>query len=275
MPYVQRDLQGKITGLYARPQPGRAEEYLPEDEPDVRAFREKHPTPPGLLKRPTEKDLERQRREFEGLVKETKKLRSATLSLLHNWSFLETEMAHLFSVLIGSDEHLAFAAYFAIANFRSRLDVVDELMDMSIPETENVPRQSLIKLWGATKDQISTLAKRRNKLAHGTIMTVAVRGKNRARVMPPFFDFRESERAVAKRQIPGLGLDDVELFVKRLSATIKVVEQHAVMIPAIRQGAWTTLPEITSELESRLQSLRSLSDPNLPIRQDPPQPSLP
>jgi hypothetical protein len=39
MPYVQRDPDTqKINGLYNLPQPGIAEEFLPDDDPEVQAF---------------------------------------------------------------------------------------------------------------------------------------------------------------------------------------------------------------------------------------------
>jgi hypothetical protein len=38
MAYVQRDDDDNIKGVYAAEQPGIAEEYLPDDDPDVVAF---------------------------------------------------------------------------------------------------------------------------------------------------------------------------------------------------------------------------------------------
>ena len=38
MPYVERDNNDDITGTFANPQPGFAEEYLPDDDPEVVAF---------------------------------------------------------------------------------------------------------------------------------------------------------------------------------------------------------------------------------------------
>lgn len=38
MPYVSRGDNGKINGLYANLQPGYAEEFLPDDNPEVMAF---------------------------------------------------------------------------------------------------------------------------------------------------------------------------------------------------------------------------------------------
>ena len=39
MPYVERDGTGRIKGCYGIVQPGYAEEYLPDDHPDVIAFK--------------------------------------------------------------------------------------------------------------------------------------------------------------------------------------------------------------------------------------------
>lgn len=45
MRYVQRDKDGKVIGHFARPQPGTAEEALPDDHPDIAAFNTPAPTP--------------------------------------------------------------------------------------------------------------------------------------------------------------------------------------------------------------------------------------
>ena len=57
MPYVQRDEGGKVMGLYRLPQPGYAEEFLPEDHADVVAYR----TPPERPYWKIRKDLYRER----------------------------------------------------------------------------------------------------------------------------------------------------------------------------------------------------------------------
>lgn len=36
--YVQRDKSGRVTGHFANPQPGYAEEELPEDHPDIKDY---------------------------------------------------------------------------------------------------------------------------------------------------------------------------------------------------------------------------------------------
>ena len=38
MPYIERDAKGRIVGLYVKPQPGRAEEWLADDDAEVQAF---------------------------------------------------------------------------------------------------------------------------------------------------------------------------------------------------------------------------------------------
>jgi hypothetical protein len=44
MPYVQRDIEGRICGVYANLQPGYAEEFLDDNDPAVLAFL--NPPPP-------------------------------------------------------------------------------------------------------------------------------------------------------------------------------------------------------------------------------------
>lgn len=46
MPYVSRDEGGAINGTFAREQPGFAEEYLPDDDPEVVAFLDAADAPP-------------------------------------------------------------------------------------------------------------------------------------------------------------------------------------------------------------------------------------
>lgn len=58
MRYVERDLGGAIVATYARPQPGRAEELLPDDNPEVVAF-QNPPAPPPETTPTTADDLER------------------------------------------------------------------------------------------------------------------------------------------------------------------------------------------------------------------------
>lgn len=68
MPYVSRDDSSNINGIYANLQPGYAEEYLPEDDPEVLAFIESvKPKPAGPT--PTDQVLyahENRIRELEG-----------------------------------------------------------------------------------------------------------------------------------------------------------------------------------------------------------------
>lgn len=58
MPYVERDGGNNIIGVYARPQPGTAEELLADNDPEVLAFR--NPPKPAPETTPTTADdLER------------------------------------------------------------------------------------------------------------------------------------------------------------------------------------------------------------------------
>jgi hypothetical protein len=56
MPFVQRNWKGEITGIFAVAQPDFATEELPDEHPDVLAYRAKNPVPPELLKAPTKEE---------------------------------------------------------------------------------------------------------------------------------------------------------------------------------------------------------------------------
>jgi len=51
MPYVERDAAGTISGLYVWPQPGRAEEFLSDDDSEVMSF---------LVPPPSAEDVQRE-----------------------------------------------------------------------------------------------------------------------------------------------------------------------------------------------------------------------
>ena len=44
MPYVERNDAKKITGVYARPQPGKAQEFVQETDAEIVEFRRPRPT---------------------------------------------------------------------------------------------------------------------------------------------------------------------------------------------------------------------------------------
>ena len=44
MAYVERDVGNKVKGVYSRPQPGIAEEFLADDDAEIVAFRQVKPT---------------------------------------------------------------------------------------------------------------------------------------------------------------------------------------------------------------------------------------
>lgn len=53
MPFVERNAQREIVGIYYRPQPGYAEEFVEDDAAEVAAFQESfEPKPPRKVKAP-------------------------------------------------------------------------------------------------------------------------------------------------------------------------------------------------------------------------------
>ena len=76
MPYVQRDYDGKVKGLFAQPQPGYAEEFLPDDNKEVRAYKKLHPAP--VIREFISDEIKTLNRQSEAAKNELKELGKAT-----------------------------------------------------------------------------------------------------------------------------------------------------------------------------------------------------
>jgi hypothetical protein len=66
MPYVSRDAGSHINGVYANQQPGFAEEFLPNDDPEVVAFLAPPPHQPPTPETAVLYDHENRLRAIEG-----------------------------------------------------------------------------------------------------------------------------------------------------------------------------------------------------------------
>jgi hypothetical protein len=95
MPFVRRDLRGTISGIYAKRQPGYAEEFLADDHPDIIEFREAHPVPEEMLKPLSEKAMQRSRQDWARVEKEHNELRSAIWGFNQCFSDLEIALSAL------------------------------------------------------------------------------------------------------------------------------------------------------------------------------------
>lgn len=98
------------------------------------------------------------------------------------WSFVEYELAKFFTLAIGAgavtidflDEPVfvadkaANAAFYAIENWRTKLQVVDAAV-LAYPH-DTADRDALARKWGKLSDKANKLARRRNRLAHWFVL---------------------------------------------------------------------------------------------------------
>ena len=71
MPFVQRNRNGEITGIFANPQ-DYAKEELPDDHPDVISFLEVFPIDPKLLMPSTSTEVEKNHKAYLRVEEEHK-----------------------------------------------------------------------------------------------------------------------------------------------------------------------------------------------------------
>lgn len=116
------------------------------------------------------------------------------------WSFVEYELAKFFTLSIGAGaittdffddpvivaDKAANAAFYAIENWRTKLQVVDAAV-LAYPH-DTADREALTRKWGNLSDKASKLARRRNKLAHWCVLPAEdIRGEIApARLCPPY-----------------------------------------------------------------------------------------
>ncbi len=82
------------------------------------------------------------------------------LGLTHTqWSFVENSLAELFSFLLQAPTGRAKTAFYAIQNFRSKLEAVDAVAQSNLPEDH-------LAAWNRVLTRLERASRKRNHLAH-------------------------------------------------------------------------------------------------------------
>ena len=256
MPYVQRDLKGKIVGVYANPQPGRAEEFLAEDHPEIIEFREANPVPEEMLKPLSEKDLIRLEQVRKRVEKEHTELRNAIWAFNRWFSELEIALSALLYEAMHAEPRsskIAYAAYYSPDGFHGRIVLVDNVIKQLI--FENDALSDLAEQWNLLFKNFSGVQKMRNSLAHGTPITLAIRGRNHVRLTAPAFDVIRVGRPLASTgDPPGLKADDIRNGVLKLRWLAGRVDDVNRVIDAFHQNEPIAFSERLLVLKSGLQT---------------------
>ena len=85
---------------------------------------------------------------------------------ISRWALVEWSLCHIFCHSLGLtlESYSAPAAFFAVINFRSKLDMVHAALRIQIADAE------MLAEWTTLHKRLMTLSKARNKLAHGMVL---------------------------------------------------------------------------------------------------------
>lgn len=253
MPFVERNWRGEITGLFARLQPDCATETLPEDDPEVVAFKAKHPVPENFLKPLTEKESQRMAQSHKRLENEHQALRNAIWAF--NAAFNELEIA--LSALLHEMLHIpggqvAYAIYYSPNGFSARTEIVANVIQQMTMENQRL--KDLLPLWSALYKDFRGTRETRNAIAHGMPITLAIRGKNHARLTSPPFDANRVGRHIHQGRVPGLTASDITNGVKKTQWLTKRIDDVNRLFAAFHDDENPTLPEKYHALKTGLRT---------------------
>jgi len=260
MPYVQRDFGGHVTGLFSVKQPGHAEELLPDDHPEVVAYREKHPIPPELLKPPTKEEIQSSRREHESNERELKELDAAVVHHMKLWSHLETALSALLYEILHIQPRsslIPYVIYYSPDGFDARQKIVVRVLQRFIREN---PKCVVLKRhWETINNELQKAKDIRNKVAHGAPLILGIRGNKYIRHSPPAFDVRLVGELIPTGTIPGLSVEEIKKANQKINKLAECIDDTNRAIAAFHQFGPDTLQKSLPPLDANLQALQSLN----------------
>lgn len=248
MPFVYRNFKGEITG-YAAVEQDKAKEFVPDDDPELLAFKAKHPVTdvPPL----TPKELARLATESQKLGAERVAMTSATARFHELFSGLEVALsALLYATINRPDTRVAYAIYYSPTGFDARVGIVENAVLETVLEVPTLRR--LLELWPTIRKGINRSRNLRNAIAHGSQLVHHINGKMHLRLSPPAFDVIRIGRVIANRQIPGLTANDLKVGAQKLIWAIDRVDEVNRLLTAHYAGD-PALPERFLELEAGLK----------------------
>jgi hypothetical protein len=141
------------------------------------------------------------------------------------WQFVEANLFLIFNSLIrGRDHHIVSAAYHAVINFNSKLEMITEAIQVAFPETP------LFTEWERLRKKISKQARNRNVLAHYALLGHLPTGAKDSvtlRLARSIFDVRHKGHAEYDlKQIAAWGdsftaaAGELDAFSKKLAAAL-------------------------------------------------------
>jgi hypothetical protein len=136
--------------------------------------------------RPDRTKVARNRRvEGSKAMEDRNNLLKAIAEGLDSWAIVEAHLCSIFAVAVTAKEYPAAAAAFsAIVSFDAQINMVHASMTRTFPNEGEIYLE-----WKALKKKLDGLRSARNKLAHGKVVPVTMKGGETSWRYLPFFHF--------------------------------------------------------------------------------------
>ncbi|WP_421955860.1 hypothetical protein [Polaromonas sp.] len=257
MPYVQRNFIGEMTGIYANSQEGYAEEFLPDDHPEIQDFQRRYPIPDA---RPLTLDvLQRIEVENKKANENIQALGKLTLEFLNAWSTLEMSLGSLFAATLNHPQtvsRVASAVYYGLTGFEARIgatgSAIVQLAD-DLPELAEI-----IPAWMILQAALREIKKTRNHVAHGSITRIHFDGKQYVGITSPSFDPRIG-RYLKAGSDPGLTAIQLRERINEIHPIYNALDKLNTMVSEYKRFGKETLPGTRVQLDSFLNHLKPQS----------------
>jgi hypothetical protein len=169
----------------------------------------------------------------------SKALYTAIGHALDTWAIIEAHLCSIFAVAVTAKEYApAAAAFSAILSFEAQIDMVHAALARSF-----APTSAEIGSWTTIRKKLDKLRPARNRLAHGKVVPVTMRGgEMQFRYLPFYHFFTHKER----EEFAHLDLGDIQQIQKDFGEMVKTLAQFGKSIGArqeIRKSSQLLIPK--------------------------------
>jgi hypothetical protein len=158
----------------------------------------------------------------------SKSLYTAIGQALDTWAIIEAHLCSIFAVAVSAKEYApAAAAFSAIISFEAQIDMVHAAMASSF-----APTSAEFGSWSAIKKKLDKLRPTRNRLAHGKVVPVTMKGgAMEFRYLPFYHFFTHKER----EEFAHLDLSDIQQIQKDFGEMVKTLAEFGRSVGARQQ----------------------------------------
>lgn len=249
MPYVQRNSKLEITGLFANPQPGLAEEFVAEEHPEVQSLRDELGATEWPSQMPSMTEARRIEREQQEIAAGDAALDAAIVDFLKSWSNLETSLSTLLYEALDirpRSSRVAYAIYYSAHGFEARLKLLTEVFDQLAAEQNEL--RTLPSIWLAASRQMAEFHETRDLVAHGARIILAIESRNVVRLTSPAHDAKRAGRADPRGPAFGGSAGDIFDAARRVTLLQGQIDRINRLFTAFHGGEKPALQRLLDEL---------------------------